>query len=72
MRGVPGGENMGGNFPTHFLVQSKGIISRKTSSREERASNWVNKILHLVTIILATGSSELFNEMDTTFDIQIL
>ena len=42
VHGVPGGENMGGNIPRYFLVQSKGIISRQNSSREERASNWVN------------------------------
>ena len=63
---------MGGNIPTYFLVQSKVIISRQTSSREERASNWVNKHLHLFKIILATGSSELFNEIDSTVDIQLL
>ena len=32
VHGVPGGENMGGNIPTYFLVQCKGIISRQTSS----------------------------------------
>ena len=32
--GVPGGENMGGNIPTYFLVQSKELISRQTSSQE--------------------------------------
>ena len=42
---VPGGENMSGNIPTYFLVQSKDNISRQTSSREERASNWVNNPL---------------------------
>ena len=63
---------MGGNIPTYFLVQSKGIISRQTSSREERASDRVNKPLHLVIILLATGSSESFNEIDTTVDIQLL
>ena len=44
VHGVPGGENMGGNIPTYFLVQSKGIISRQTSIREERSSNWVNNL----------------------------
>ena len=39
VHGVPGGGNMGGNIPTYFLVQSKGIISRQTTSQEERASN---------------------------------
>ena len=63
---------MGGNIPTYFLVQSKGIISCQTSSREEHASNWVKKPLHLVTTLLATGSSEKFNEIDTTVDIQLL
>ena len=42
VHGVPGGENMGGNIPTYFLVKSKYNIYRQTSSREERASNWVN------------------------------
>ena len=42
VHGVPGGENMGGNIPTYFLVQSKDNISRQTSSQEELASNWVN------------------------------
>ena len=45
VHGVPGGENMGGNIPTYFLVQSKDNISRQTSSLEERASNWVNNPL---------------------------
>ena len=72
MHGVTGGGNMGGNIPTYFLVQSKDIISCQTSSREERAYNRVNKPLHLVTIILATGSSELFNKIDTTVNIQLL
>ena len=63
---------MGGNIPTYLLVQSKGIISLQTSSREYRASNWVNKPLHLVTILLATDSSESFNEIDTTVNIQLL
>ena len=72
VHGVPGDENMGGNIPTYFLVYSKGIISRQISSREECASNWLKKPLHLVTILLATGSSELFNKIDTTVYIQIL
>ena len=63
---------MGGNIPTYFRVQPKGIISRQTSSREERACNWVNKPFHLFTIILATGSSESFIGIDTTVDIQPL
>ena len=63
---------MGGNFPTYFLVQSKGIIYRQNSSQEERASDWANNHFHLVTIILTTGSSELFNERDATVDIQLL
>ena len=36
---------MGGNIPTYILVQSKDNIYRQTSSREERASNWVNNPL---------------------------
>ena len=32
VHGVLGGENMGGNIPTYFLVQSKDNISRQTSS----------------------------------------
>ena len=63
---------MGGNIPLYFLVKSKGIISRQTSSREERASNCVNNPFHLVTILLATGSLELPNKRDATFDIQLL
>ena len=45
VHGVPGGENMGGNIPTYFLVKYKDNISRQPSSREERASNWVNNPL---------------------------
>ena len=45
MHGVLGGENMGGNIPTYFLVQSKDNIYRQTSSQEERAYNWVNNPL---------------------------
>ena len=63
---------MGGNIPTYFLVQPKGIISCKTSSREDSASNRVNKPLHLVKILLATGSSESFSKIDTKVDIQLL
>ena len=44
VHGVPGGENIGGNISTYFLVESKGIISRQTSSREEHASNWVKNL----------------------------
>ena len=69
---VPGGGNMGGNIPSYFLVQSKGIIFCQTSSQEERGFNWENKPLHPVTIILATVSSETFNEIDTTVNIQLL
>ena len=72
MHGVPGGENMGGNIPTYFLVQSKDNISRQNSIREERASNWVEILFHLVTIILAIGSSELPNERNATVDLQLL
>ena len=64
---VPGG----GNIPTSFPVQSKGMISRQTTSREERFYNWLNQPLHLVTIILAPGSSELFIEIETTGYIQL-
>ena len=39
VHGVPGGENMGGNIPRYFLVQSKDNMSRQTSNQEERASN---------------------------------
>ena len=63
---------MGGNIPTYFLVESKGIISHQTSSQVEHASNWVNKPLHLVTILMATGSSESLIEIDSTVDIQLL
>ena len=45
VHGVPGGENMGGNIPAYFLVQSKDNTSRQTSSQEQRASNWVNNTL---------------------------
>ena len=60
-----------GNIPTCFTVQSKGIIYRQTTSREERFSNRLNQPLHLVTILLVPGSSELFNEIETTGYIQI-
>ena len=33
VHGVPGGENMGGNIPTYFPVQSKDNISLQTYSR---------------------------------------
>ena len=63
---------MGENIPTFILVQSKGIISRQTCIQEERASKWVYNPFHLVTSLLETGSSELFNKRDATVDIQIL
>ena len=58
-------------MPTCFPVQSIGIISRQTTSREERFSNRLNQPIHLVTIILAPGSSELFNKIETTGYIQL-
>ena len=45
VHGVPGVENMGGNIPTYFLVQSRDNISRQTSIQEEHASKWVNNPL---------------------------
>ena len=61
----------GWKYSNVFPGTNLKVFSCKTTSQEERFSNWLNKPLHLVTILFAPGSSDLFKEIEVTVYIQL-